>query len=68
LQFLEEKKNIKFFPAVIFFFQFLIVKTLDSDWYRIQAKMPDPELESMSPVAKHKKLVILTIRKGCRVD
>jgi len=39
---LFEEKKIKnyqvFFPAVIFFlfFQFLVIKTLDQDWIRIQ--------------------------------
>ncbi len=41
-----DQTNIKFFFAVIFF-QFLVIKTLDPDWFRIrigiQPKMLDPD-------------------------
>jgi hypothetical protein len=43
------KKKINFFSAVIFFFQFLVIKALDPDWIRIriQPKMLGPDADEM---------------------
>ncbi len=51
LQFLTKKILNFFFDCT--FFWFLVIKTLDPDWYRIQPKMMDPDLELMNTDKKH---------------
>jgi hypothetical protein len=43
------------FPALIFFLQFLVIKTLDPDWIRIgiQPKMLDPDQYQMNTDTQH---------------
>ncbi len=46
LQFLKKKKQI--FPAVNFF-HFLVIKTLDPDWYSADIMYPDPDSINPDP-------------------